>query len=167
MDTSGNICTLYQLLNKQIFYQQILWLLLQTQQYHLLNVDGAIDIVKIKSAGSGGTDGTHTGIAIRGDGSSGTVSVTVSSGVVTAVTVTTPGYRLYFGYIRNADIVSAGATGLSGAELDVIIEPKGGHGENAIKELGGYYVMLNTNFEGQKLQTLVTLQQQMILDESH
>src|SRR6056300_109063 len=39
--------------------------------------DGAINIVKIKSAGTGGTDGTHTGIAIRGDGSSGTVSVTI------------------------------------------------------------------------------------------
>src|SRR5210317_1447236 len=111
------------------------------------NTDGAIDIVKIKTAGSGGTDGTHTGIAIKGDGSSGTVSVTVSSGVVTAVTVTAGGTGYTYGYIRNADIVSAGATGLSGSELDVIIGPKGGHGENAIKELGGYYVMLNTNFE--------------------
>src|SRR5210317_1419550 len=111
------------------------------------NTNGAIDIVKIKSAGSGGTDGTHTGIAIKGDGSSGTVSVTVSSGVVTAVTVTAGGTGYTYGYIRNADIVSAGATGLSGSELDVIIGPKGGHGENAVKELGGYYVMLNTNFE--------------------
>src|SRR6056300_829688 len=111
------------------------------------NTNGAIDIVKIKTAGSGGTDGTHTGIAIKGDGSSGTVSVTVSSGVVTAVTVTSGGSGYTYGYIRNADIVSAGATGLSGSELDVIIGPKGGHGENAIKELDGYYVMLNTNFE--------------------
>ena len=111
------------------------------------NTDGAIDIVKIKTAGSGGTDGTHTGISIKGDGSSGVVSVTVASGVVTAVTVTAGGSGYTFGYIRNADIVSAGATGLTGAELDVIIGPKGGHGENAIKELGGYFVMLNTNFE--------------------
>src|SRR5210317_1066763 len=111
------------------------------------NTAGAIDIVKIKTAGSGGTDGTHTGIAIKGDGSSGTVSVTVSSGVVTAVTVTAGGTGYTYGYIRNTDIVSAGATGLSGSELDVIIGPKGGHGEDAIKELGGYYVMLNTNFE--------------------
>jgi len=109
--------------------------------------DGAINIVKIKSAGTGGTNGTHTGIAIRGDGSSGTVSVTVSGGAVTAVTVTNAGTGYTFGYIRNADIVSAGATGLSGAELDCIIEPKGGHGFNAVKELGGFYVMLNTNFE--------------------
>jgi hypothetical protein len=109
--------------------------------------DGAINIVKIKTAGTGGTNGTHTGIAIRGDGSSGTVSVTVSGGAVTAVTVTNAGSGYTYGYIRNADIVSAGATGLSGAELDCIIEPKGGHGFNAVKELGGFYVMLNTNFE--------------------
>ena len=110
-------------------------------------VDGAVNIVKIKTAGSGGTNGTHTGVAIRGDGSSGVASVTVSGGAVTAVTVTTPGTGYTYAYIRNADIVSAGATGLSGSELDVIIEPKGGHGFNAVKELGGFFVMMNTNFE--------------------
>ena len=110
--------------------------------------DGAVNIVKIKSAGSSGTDGTHTGIAIRGDGSSGTVSVTVSSGAITAVTVTNAGSGYTYAYIRVADIVTAGATGLTGAELDCIIEPKGGHGFNAVQELGGYYVMTNTNFEG-------------------
>ena len=111
-------------------------------------VDGAINVCKIKTAGSGGTDGTHTGIAIRGDGSSGEVSVTVSSGAVTAVTVTTPGTGYTFGTISNAQIVAAGATGLTGAEIDVIIEPKGGHGFNAVEELGGFYVMLNTSLEG-------------------
>ena len=110
-------------------------------------VDGAVNVVKIKTAGSGGTNGTHTGVAIRGDGSSGVASVTVAGGAVTAVTVTTPGTGYTFAYIRNADIVSAGATGLSGSELDVIIEPKGGHGANAIEELGGFFVMMNTNFE--------------------
>jgi len=110
-------------------------------------VDGAVNIVKIKTAGSGGTNGTHTGVPIRGDGSSGVASVVVSGGAVTSVTVTTPGTGYTFAYIRNADIVTAGATSLSGAELDVIIEPKGGHGKNAIKELGGFFVMMNTNFE--------------------
>lgn len=111
-------------------------------------VDGAVNIVKIKTAGSGGSDGTHTNIDIRGDGSGGKVSVTVASGAVTAVTVTTPGTGYTFGTISNAQIVAAGATSLSGAELDVIIEPKGGHGKNAVEELGGFYVMLNTSLEG-------------------
>ena len=111
-------------------------------------VDGAINVCKIKTPGSGGTDGTHTGIAIRGDGSSGEVSVTVTSGAVTAVTVTTAGTGYTFGTISNAQIVAAGATGLTGAEIDVIIEPKGGHGFNAVEELGGFYVMMNTSLEG-------------------
>ena len=111
-------------------------------------VDGAVNIVKIKTAGSGGADGTHTNIDIRGDGTGGKVSVTVSSGAVTAVIVTTAGSGYTFGTISNAQIVAAGATSLSGAELDVIIEPKGGHGKNAIKELGGFYVMMNTSLEG-------------------
>ena len=111
-------------------------------------VDGAIDIVKIKTPGSGGADGTHTGIAIRGDGSNGQVSVTVTGGVVTAVTVTNAGTGYTFGTISNAQIVAAGATSLTGAELDVIIPPKGGHGKNAVEELGGFFVMLNTSLEG-------------------
>ena len=111
-------------------------------------VDGAINIVKIKTAGSGGTDGTHTGIAMRGDGQNGTVSVTVTSGAVTAVTVTNAGTGYTFATISNAQIVAAGATNLVGAELDCIIEPKGGHGSNAVTELGGFYVMMNTSLEG-------------------
>jgi len=111
-------------------------------------VDGAINIIKIKTAGSGGTDGTHTNIAIRGDGTGGVCSVTVTSGAVTAVTVTNAGSGYTFGTVSNAQIVAAGATSLTGAELDVIIEPKGGHGFNAVEELGGFYVMLNTSLEG-------------------
>ena len=111
-------------------------------------VDGAINLVKIKTAGSGGSNGTHTNIDIRGDGTGGKCSVTVAGGVVTAVTVTTAGTGYTFGTVSNAQIVTAGATSLSGAELDVIIPPQGGHGKNAIEELGGFYVMLNTSLEG-------------------
>ena len=109
--------------------------------------DGAVNIVKIKTAGSGGTNGTHTSVPIRGDGSSGLATVVVSGGAVTSVIVTNVGSGYTFAYIRNADIVTAGATSLTGSELDVIIEPKGGHGFNAIQELGGFFVMMNTNFE--------------------
>jgi hypothetical protein len=80
--------------------------------------DGAVNIVKIKTAGSGGTNGTHTGVDIRGDGSSGKATVTISGGAVTAVTVTTPGTGYTFGYIRVADINTAGGGSLSGTELD-------------------------------------------------
>ena len=111
-------------------------------------VDGAINTVKIKSGGTGGTNGTYTSIPIRGDGTGGVISATVSGGVVTAVTVTTAGTGYTIAYVRNADIVSAGATSLSGAEIDVIIPPKNGHGFNAVSELGGFFVMLNVSLEG-------------------
>jgi|TARA_B100001113_G_scaffold230644_1_gene189423 hypothetical protein len=111
-------------------------------------IDGAINVVKVKTAGSAGTDGTHTGIPIRGDGSNGAVSVTISSGAVSAVTVTNVGSGYTYGYIRLADINSAGAGSLISTELDCIIEPKGGHGFNAVQELGGFFVMLNTSLEG-------------------
>lgn len=119
-------------------------------------VDGALDIVKIKTAGSsytvsgGATSGTITAVPIRGDGTGGICSVTITSGAITAVSVTTRGSGYTSGYIRNADIIAAtnaGGAG-SGAELDVIIPPKGGHGFNAIEELGGFFVMLNTSLEG-------------------
>ena len=110
-------------------------------------VDGALSHVRIKTAGSGGTNGSHTSVPIRGDGSSGAATVTISGGAVTAVTITTAGTGYTFAYIRVADINTAGGGSLSGTELDVIIEPKGGHGKNAIEELGGFFVMLNTNFE--------------------
>ena len=111
-------------------------------------VDGSIDIVKIKAGGSGGTNGTFTGVNIRGDGSGGVATVTVAGGAVTAVAVTSPGSGYTFATISNQQIVTAGATSLSGAELDVIIPPKGGHGANAVEELGAFFVMLNTSLEG-------------------
>ena len=91
--------------------------------------------------------------------------VTVSGGVNGSYgDYTRTGYT--FGYIRVADINTAGGGSLSGTELDVIIEPKGGHGKNAIEELGGFFVMLNTNFEGSEShQIQVTLQHQTILEK--
>ena len=116
--------------------------------------DGALDVVTVKTGGTGYTTsgaastGTITSVPIRGDGSSGTATVTITSGVVTAVAISAAGSGYTYGYITNADILSQGGGTGSGAELDVIIGPKGGHGFNAIKELGGFFVMLNVNFEG-------------------
>jgi hypothetical protein len=110
-------------------------------------IDGSIDCIKIKSAGSGGTNGTHS-VTIKGDGSSATANVVVAGGIITEVTMTNVGSGYTFGTVSNAEIVTAGATNLTGAELDVIISPKGGHGFNAVQELGGFFVMLNINLEG-------------------
>jgi len=116
--------------------------------------NGALDVIKIKTGGTGYTTsgaastGTITSVPIRGDGSSGTATITITSGVITAVSVSAAGSGYTFGYIRNTDIQSQGGGTGTGAELDVIIGPKGGHGFNAVKELGGFFVMLNVSFEG-------------------
>jgi len=41
-----------------------------------------------------------------------------------------------------------GGGSLISSEIDVIIEPIGGHGFNAVEELGGFFVMLNSSLEG-------------------
>ena len=100
-------------------------------------VDGALDTIEIVAGGSSyntSSGTTITAIPIRGDGSSGVASVVISSGAVVTASVTTAGT----GYTY------AG----SGANLNVIIPPKGGHGANAVKELGGFYVMMNKSLVG-------------------
>ena len=116
-------------------------------------VDGALDTVVVVAGGSSYTlssGSTITAIPIRGDGSGGVCSVTVASGAISAVTVTTAGTGYTYAYIRSADVVSGtnAAGGGSGCNLKVIIPPKGGHGYNAVKELGGYFVMLNKSLTG-------------------
>jgi len=114
-------------------------------------VDGKIEdtvIIPSDGGGTGGTDGTHTNVDIRGDGTGGKATVTVSGGAVTAVSVTTAGSGYTFATISDADINTAGGGSLSGSNINVIIGPKGGHGSNAVEELGGHYVMLQSSLEG-------------------
>jgi len=116
-------------------------------------VDGALDTVVVVAGGSSytlSTGSTITAIPIRGDGSGGICSVTIASGAISAVTVTTAGTGYTYAYIRSADIITgtnAGGAG-SGANLNVFIPPKGGHGKDAVKELGGFYVMINKSLTG-------------------
>ena len=116
-------------------------------------VDGALDTILVVAGGSSfntSSGSTISAIPIRGDGSSGVASVTISSGSIATATVTTAGTGYTFAYIRTADIIAAtnaGGAG-SGDNLNVIIPPKGGHGANAVKELGGFYVMLNKSLVG-------------------
>ncbi len=116
-------------------------------------VDGALDTALVVAGGSSynvSSGSTISAIPIRGDGSSGVASVTISSGAVSAVSITTAGTGYTYAYIRNADIIAAtnaGGSG-SGANINVIIPPKGGHGANALKELGAFYVMMNKSLVG-------------------
>ena len=116
-------------------------------------VDGALDTIEVVAGGSSyslSSGATISAIPIRGDGSSGICSVTISSGAIASAAVTTAGTGYTYAYITNADIIAgtnAGGAG-SGGNLNVFIPPKGGHGKNAIIELGGFYVMINKSLTG-------------------
>ena len=126
--------------------------------------DGKIESLSI-TAGSGYTNGTYYA-AVYGDGtnaggaSGAIVRITVRGGAIasfglTAGTDTTihaagAGYtygtvNLSSGYtFSDSSLSSASAMGGSGGAVDVIISPKNGHGNDAVVELGGHYVMTAT-----------------------
>ena len=102
---------------------------------------GAIEHVKITAGGSSGTNGTYTGVAIRGDGSSGECTVVVASNAVSSVTITTAGSGYTFASIKASDFGD-----VSGADIDFIISPPDGHASDIPAELGAFFVMTNLDF---------------------
>ena len=108
-------------------------------------VDGTIEHIRITAAGTGYNDNTYT-VAIAGDGSSGTASITVSSGAVSAATINAVGSGYSVASINNATFVAAAGSG-NGATFDVIVSPKNGHGADPVEELGGNYVIVNSRLE--------------------
>ena len=126
--------------------------------------DGKVSSLKV-TAGSGYTNGTYYA-AVYGDGTSqGTssgaiVRITIASGGIVAFGLTAgsdttihaggAGYtygtvNLSSGYtFSDTALSSASAVGGSGGSVEVVVSPKGGHGYDAVGELGGHYIMLNT-----------------------
>ena len=125
-------------------------------------VDGKIESLAV-TAGSGYTDGTYYA-AVYGDGTSqGTssgavVRITISGGTIasfglsagTDTTINSAGAGYTFGYVNlgatftfsDTALTSASSIGSgSGGAISVITSPKGGHGSDAVAELGGHYVM--------------------------
>ena len=108
-------------------------------------VDGGIHVIKVTSGGSGYA--TAPAVTITGDGTGATANSTITANVVTAVTITAAGT----GYTRAAVTFASGA-----AAATAIISPKGGHGANAVEELGGKYIMLNVRLDGTESNTFST-----------
>ena len=119
--------------------------------------DGAVDIVRV-TAGSGYTDGTYYS-PIDGDGANGIALIKVSGGAIqaqgsTGSNVFAGGTGYTFGTVdltnvfSNSGLSSAANIGSgNGGAVVPIISPKGGHGFNAVTELGGHFVMMNSKLE--------------------
>ena len=110
-------------------------------------VDGAVNRYVIANAGAGYTNGTYATQTLRGDGSSATFTVVVNGGSVQSVTGVAVGTGYTFADC-NIDNISGIGTPSTRAVIVPIIGPKGGHGYNAMEELGGFYVMTNTSIAG-------------------
>ena len=135
-------------------------------------IDGTIESV-IVTAGSGYTDGTYY-VAVNGDGTSaGTssgaiIGFTVSSNAIadfgltsgtdtivyaggaayTYGTVTLTDATVYSDVTLETAADSGDIDNGSGGAIQIVISPKNGHGYDAVAELAGHYVMLNTLFIG-------------------
>ena len=112
--------------------------------------DGAIRQYKVMRGGAGYTPGSFAA-SVGGDGVlrggvQATADITVGAGGdVTACVVDAAGSKYTFGTIT----MPAGAGSPSqDAIITPLIGPPGGHGYNAVDELGGFYIMTNTTISG-------------------
>ena len=101
--------------------------------------------------GDGTSAGTSSGAIVRITVSGGTIqSFGLTAGTDTTIHAGGAGYT--FGTVNLASgftfsdsgLTSASAIGGSGGSIEVVISPKNGHGNDAIGELGGHYVMTAT-----------------------
>ena len=142
--------------------------------------DGKIESI-IVTGGASYTDGTYY-VAVNGDGTSaGTssgaiISFVVSSGAIvdfglsagtdtivygggagyTYGTVTLTDATVFTDVALTAAVSTGNIDNGSGGAIQVVVSPKNGHGYNAITELGGHYILMNTLFIGAERDDLLT-----------
>ena len=122
-------------------------------------VDGKLESIIIKRAGTaevaGGTSGEKTiTVPIIGDGSDGKAIVTVNEGVVTRVKLADTNSKNYtYATVRfdsgsplDGQTLTVGS-GADEPQFEVVIPPKGGHGADIYRELGGFRVMVYSKFD--------------------
>lgn len=99
-------------------------------------VAGTIDAVAMTNQGTGYV--TVPNVTITGDGTSATATAHIAGGAVTSITIDNPGS----GYTYATVSVAPPTSGVT-ATARPIYAPQGGHGKDAMTELGAFYVMAN------------------------
>ena len=127
----------------------------QTAQINSANTSltavAGIERYEVTAGGSGYTSAPD--VIVRGDGTNALAVATVSGGAVTAITVSTAGSGTEAnkgdGYTV-ADLLFGSVTfgGGTSAAGRAIITPSGGHGIDPVKELGAFYVAVNSQLSG-------------------
>jgi len=99
-----------------------------------------IERIEVTAGGTGYTSAPT--VTITGDGSGATATATVSAGAVTAITVNNKGTNY-----RVVDITLSGGGGSDGTAR-AVLAPKNGHGIDPVSELGGFFISLNSQLDG-------------------
>lgn len=111
-------------------------------------VEGSIEAVRVTASGTGYTSAPT--VTISGDGSGAKATAEISNGEITNINITNAGS----GYTR-ATIEISGGSG-TGGQAEAIFSPQGGHGSNALRELGGFLTMVSVTLDDSESGTLPT-----------
>jgi hypothetical protein len=101
---------------------------------------GSIDIIRVDNVGSGYTNANSITVTITGDGTgaSARAKVNTISNTISAIIMVNHGLNYTTANVSISDTGSG-----VGAEASVVFPPPGGHGSDAMRELGGSYLILN------------------------
>lgn len=112
--------------------------------------DGRIDIIKIVSGGDGHFAGSNVNnysvVSVTGDGTLANVTVDVVNGVITDINILNGGNNYTTATITINDPLKQSISNT--ANLQAVISPQYGHGQDPQKELGGSNIMISVDFEG-------------------
>lgn len=109
-------------------------------------VFGAIECIEIVNPGSNFRDSNTLTLTITGDGTGATANLRVNtvSNTLSNIAIFNKGAGYTY---ANVTITDSSGNGVNGSAR-AIISPAGGHGSDAIAELGGSYLILNPRFSG-------------------
>jgi hypothetical protein len=105
-------------------------------------IEGALEHIDVVNGGSSYTDNTKLWISITGDGTGANAfpQTNTLTGQVSSIVIDIPGSGYTYADVQLYDDSTFGV----GAELRAIISPPGGHGSDALHELGGSNIIINT-----------------------
>lgn len=98
-----------------------------------------IEVIEVTANGSGYT--SDPTVTITGDGTGATATANRTGNTVTSITITDKGTDYTI-----ADVTITGGGG-SDATARAVIAPSGGHGVDPVRELGGFFIALNSQLD--------------------
>lgn len=110
------------------------------------NKAAGIERIEVTAGGSGYAASDNFTVTITGDGTGAAVvdaGVTVTNGAITSIVMNDKGTDYTV-----ADIVISSDGSGQDATARAVIAPRGGHGVNPVKELGAFFIALNTQLDG-------------------